>query len=186
LNVINERFFFGRSFRQPNFSNENTTNLSDFAQHVLRQICSQVKTFKFSSVFYDKITFYCTYKEWVLERCLQNAEELCELGLLIDVMLSDKQAQRLLHMICYPDNDTNMKSEMEPKAIISRILENLEQWSLRISWLDLQLMYKQTASNSVELSNWLDMVARAAIDVFQINEMQTKLVESWMILKMIF
>jgi mediator of RNA polymerase II transcription subunit 12 len=122
----------------------------------------------------------------VLERCLQNAEELCELGLLIDVMLSDKQAQRLLHMICYPDNDTNMKSEMEPKAIISRILENLEQWSLRISWLDLQLMYKQTASNSVELSNWLDMVARAAIDVFQINEMQTKLVEGWMILKMIF
>lgn len=82
--------------------NENTSSLSDFAQHVLRQICSQ---------------------EWVLERCLQNADELCLTGFLIDEMLTPKQAQRLLHMICYPENESNIKSEMDQKSIIVRILE---------------------------------------------------------------
>ncbi|XP_058826167.1 mediator of RNA polymerase II transcription subunit 12 isoform X2 [Topomyia yanbarensis] len=134
---------------QTNTNQDSTTSLSDFAQHVLRQICSQ---------------------EWVLERCLQNADELCQQGMLIDNMLTAKQAQRLLHMICYPENESNLIADMDQKAIIVRILENLEQWSLRISWLDLQLMFKQTNCSSPELSNWLDMVARAAIDVFQVHE----------------
>lgn len=82
--------------------NENATSLSEFAQHVLRQICSQ---------------------EWVLERCLQNAEDLCLPGMLIDNMLTSKQAQRLLHMICYPENESNFKSELDQKSIIVRILE---------------------------------------------------------------
>lgn len=128
-----------------NTQNENTSSLSDFAQHVLRQICSQ---------------------EWVLERCLQIPEDLCQNGMLIDPMLTSKQAQRLLHMICYPEQESNIKAEMDQKSIIVRILENLEQWSLRISWLDLTLMFKQTVKNSPEQSSWLDMVARAAIDVF--------------------
>lgn len=44
--------------------------------------------------------------------------------------------------------------------------KNLEQWSLRMSWLDLQLMFKQFTPNSPELNQWLETVARAAIDVF--------------------
>lgn len=38
-----------------------------------------------------------------------------------------------------------------------------------MSWLDLQLMFKQFSPNSPELSQWLDTVAKAAIDVFQLN-----------------
>lgn len=38
-----------------------------------------------------------------------------------------------------------------------------------MSWLDMQLMYKQLASGSQELSQWLDTVAKAAIDVFQLT-----------------
>lgn len=38
-----------------------------------------------------------------------------------------------------------------------------------MSWLDLQLMFKQFNSNSPELSQWLDTVAKAAIDVFQLS-----------------
>jgi mediator of RNA polymerase II transcription subunit 12 len=49
---------------------ENVKGLSDFAQHVLRQICSQ---------------------EWVLERCLQNPEELCQEDMLLDNMLTPRQ-----------------------------------------------------------------------------------------------
>lgn len=38
-----------------------------------------------------------------------------------------------------------------------------------MSWLDLQLMFKQYSVNTPELSQWLDTVAKAAIDVFQLN-----------------
>lgn len=38
-----------------------------------------------------------------------------------------------------------------------------------MSWLDLTLMFKQFNANSPELSQWLDTVAKAAIDVFQLN-----------------
>lgn len=116
---------------------------------MLRQICSQ---------------------EWILERCLQNPEDLCQSGFLIDPMLTAKQAQRLLHMICYPDTDAGAKAELDQAAQIVRILENLEQWSIRIALLDLTLMFRQTSKNSPEQSSWLDMVARAAIDVFHDNE----------------
>ncbi|XP_032453194.1 mediator of RNA polymerase II transcription subunit 12 isoform X4 [Nasonia vitripennis] len=130
---------------------ENVKGLSDFAQHVLRQICSQ---------------------EWVLERCLQNPEELCQDDMLLDSMLTPRQAQRLLHMICYPD--TPADAFLDQKTHITNILENLEQWSLRMSWLDLQLMYKQFPPSSVDLSQWLDTVAKAAIDVFQLNNVSGK------------
>ena len=53
---------------------ETTVGLSDFAQHVLRQICSQ---------------------EWVLERCLQNPEELCDTDMLLDSMLTPKQVREV-------------------------------------------------------------------------------------------
>ncbi|XP_034934643.1 mediator of RNA polymerase II transcription subunit 12 [Chelonus insularis] len=130
---------------------ENVKGLSDFAQHVLRQICSQ---------------------EWVLERCLQNPEELCHPEMLLDSMLTPRQAQRLLHMICYPD--TPLDAFHDQRTHITNILENLEQWSLRMSWLDLQLMYKQFTPGSSDLSQWLDMVAKAAIDVFQLNTLTHK------------
>lgn len=149
LKLIDCLAFFRSSSNNLN-SSENATSLSEFAQHVLKQICTQ---------------------EWVLECCLKNCDEMCKDDILLDNMLKNKQAQRLLHMICY-DQEVNAKIEAnnDQKAQIVRILENLEQWSLRISLLDLQLMYKQTQSISSEFSAWLDTVARAAIDVFIPNE----------------
>ncbi|XP_054085206.1 mediator of RNA polymerase II transcription subunit 12 isoform X1 [Zeugodacus cucurbitae] len=119
-------------------------SLLEFANHVLKQICSQ---------------------EHVLERCLKHADNLCEM--IIDDMLSTKQVQRVLYMICYPEAEYNIISEMDQRSMIIRILENLEQWTLRISWLDLELMHRQIMNNQTELNNWLDTVAKAAIDVFQ-------------------
>lgn len=100
---------FCREFNNPSAQNENLTSLSDFAQHVLRQICSQ---------------------EWVLERCLRNASELCHL--LMDTMMTTKQAQQLLHMICYAEHESNLKAEMDQKAIIVRILEVIIRYSVFI------------------------------------------------------
>ncbi|KAI5712973.1 hypothetical protein M8J75_012739 [Diaphorina citri] len=134
---------------------ESTPGLSEFALLVLREICSQ---------------------EWVLERCLETPEELCREGMLLDDMLSPKQAQRLLHMICYPERAASLDpNTMDYKAIITHILENLDQWTLRMSWLDMQLMYQQFASiankgnSSVELNHWLDTVAKAVVDIFQVH-----------------
>lgn len=122
--------------------------LSDLAQFVLREICSQ---------------------EWVLERCLQNPEELCHQDMLLDSMLSSKQAQRLLHMICYPETASGSDISLDSRTIITNILENSDQWTLRMSWLEMQLMFKQFSPNSPDLNQWLDIVAKAAIDMFQHN-----------------
>lgn len=122
-------------------------SLLEFAQHVLKQICAQ---------------------EHVLERCLKNADKLCDM--IIDDMLTPKQSQSILHMICYSEAEYSIISEMDQKSMIVRILENLGQWTLRISWLDLQLMHKQSMNNGTELTAWLDTVARAAIDVFLMEE----------------
>lgn len=82
-------------------SNEGTASLSAFAWHVLREICSQ---------------------QWVLERCLSHPEELCHPDNLLDPLLTHSQAQRLLHMICYPETSSRM-DELDQKSVISMILE---------------------------------------------------------------
>ncbi|XP_014240194.1 mediator of RNA polymerase II transcription subunit 12 isoform X2 [Cimex lectularius] len=121
--------------------------LSELAQLVLKEMCSE---------------------EWVLERCLQRPEDLCTQDMMLDSMLTAKQAQRLLHMICYPDNPVSTDVNLDQKTMITNILENLELWTLRVSWLDMQLMLKQYASNNQELNQWLDIVAKAAINLFNL------------------
>ncbi|XP_026323522.1 mediator of RNA polymerase II transcription subunit 12-like isoform X2 [Hyposmocoma kahamanoa] len=125
---------------------DSSQSLSSLARRVLAEICSE---------------------EWVLQKCLQNPDELYQPDMLLDSMLTPRQAQRLLHMICYPDSASHTQPDLDQKTMITRLLENLEQWSLRMSWLDLQLMFKQFPSGSAELSAWLDTVARAVINVFQ-------------------
>lgn len=104
---------------------ENTVpSLSEFAQYVLKEICNQ---------------------EWVLDRCLLNPVMLCE-ALLVDTMLSPKQvgliniqnsnsysitilvvdflqAQRLLHMICYPEIAASTDNCLDHKTIIDNIVQ---------------------------------------------------------------
>ena len=58
-----------------------TASLSDFAKYTLRHICRQ---------------------EWVRDRCLQVPDDLLRKGILLDQMLSSKQAQKLLRLICAP------------------------------------------------------------------------------------
>ncbi|CAH4017296.1 unnamed protein product [Pieris brassicae] len=125
---------------------DSSQSLSSLARRVLVEICSE---------------------EWVLQKCLQNPDELYQPDMLLDPVLTPRQAQRLLHMICYPDSASHTHPDLDQKTMITRLLENLEQWSLRMSWLDLQLMFKQFQSGSSELSAWLDTVARAVINVFQ-------------------
>ncbi|CAL4069283.1 unnamed protein product, partial [Meganyctiphanes norvegica] len=132
-------------------------SLSDFARYALRQICSQ---------------------EWVRERCLKIPEELCSHENLLDNLLTSRQAQRLLHQICHPDSpNTNNDADEDQHTIISNILQDLDEWTLRISWLDLHLMYEQHRGSKEELNNWLDNVAQAVIEVFHTYDDKDKLDE---------
>lgn len=97
--TVNKKYFFIRQSSTGN--SESTASLSAFACHVLREICSQ---------------------QWVLERCLCHPEELCHNDNLLDPLLSHSQAQRLLHMICYPDASSTI-DELDQKSMITRILE---------------------------------------------------------------
>ncbi|KAJ1196557.1 hypothetical protein NDU88_000425, partial [Pleurodeles waltl] len=120
-----------------------TASLDLYAKYVLRSICQQ---------------------EWVGERCLKS---LCEdSNDLQDPVLSSTQAQRLMQLICYPHRLLdNEEGENPQRQRIKRILENLDQWTMRQSSLELQLMIKQTPAN--EMNSLLENIAKATIDVFQ-------------------
>ncbi|XP_077204785.1 mediator of RNA polymerase II transcription subunit 12-like protein isoform X2 [Paroedura picta] len=130
-----------------------TASLSEYARYVLRTICQQ---------------------EWVGEHCLKEPERLCtDKDLILDPVLSNKQAQTLLQLICYPHGVKECAEGDNPqRQHIKRILQNLDQWTLRQSWLELQLMIKQCmkdlGSGSVaEMNSLLDNIAKATIEVFQ-------------------
>ncbi|XP_045150934.1 mediator of RNA polymerase II transcription subunit 12-like protein [Echinops telfairi] len=130
-----------------------TANLREYARYVLRTICQQ---------------------EWVGEHCLREPERLCtDKELILDPVLSHVQAQKLLQLICYPHGVKECtEGDNMQRQHIKRILQNLEQWTLRQSWLELQLMIKQClkdpGSGSVaEMNNLLDNIAKATIEVFQ-------------------
>uniref|UniRef100_A0A803TCG9 Mediator complex subunit 12 n=1 Tax=Anolis carolinensis TaxID=28377 RepID=A0A803TCG9_ANOCA len=121
-----------------------TASLEVYAKYVLRSICQQ---------------------EWVGERCLKS---LCEdSNDLQDPVLSSTQAQRLMQLICYPHRLLdNEEGENPQRQRIKRILQNLDQWTMRQSLLELQLMIKQTANNQ-EMNSLLENIAKATIEVFQ-------------------
>ncbi|KAJ7402236.1 Mediator of RNA polymerase II transcription subunit 12-like protein [Pitangus sulphuratus] len=130
-----------------------SASLSEYARYVLRTICQQ---------------------EWVGEHCLKEPERLCtDKDLILDPVLSNKQAQKLLQLICYPHGIAECTEGDNPQQQrIKRILQNLDQWTLRQSWLELQLMIKQCTkepgSGSVaEMNSLLDNIAKATIEVFQ-------------------
>uniref|UniRef100_A0A6I8N406 Mediator complex subunit 12 n=1 Tax=Ornithorhynchus anatinus TaxID=9258 RepID=A0A6I8N406_ORNAN len=120
-----------------------TASLDVYAKYVLRSICQQ---------------------EWVGERCLKS---LCEdSNDLQDPVLSSAQAQRLMQLICYPHRLLDHEHGDNPqRQRIKRILQNLDQWTMRQSSLELQLMIKQTAGN--EMNSLLENIAKATIEVFQ-------------------
>uniref|UniRef100_A0A8C4W9H2 Mediator complex subunit 12L n=1 Tax=Gopherus evgoodei TaxID=1825980 RepID=A0A8C4W9H2_9SAUR len=130
-----------------------TASLSEYARYVLRTICQQ---------------------EWVGEHCLKEPERLCtDKDLILDPVLSNKQAQKLLQLICYPHGIKECtEGDNTQRQHIKCILQNLDQWTLRQSWLELQLMIKQCmkepGSGSVaEMNSLLDNIAKATIEVFQ-------------------
>uniref|UniRef100_A0A8B9G4Q0 Mediator complex subunit 12L n=1 Tax=Amazona collaria TaxID=241587 RepID=A0A8B9G4Q0_9PSIT len=119
-----------------------TASLSEYARYVLRTICQQ---------------------EWVGEHCLKEPERLCtDKDLILDPVLSNKQARKLLQLICYPHGIKECTEGDNPqRQRIKCILQNLDQWTLRQSWLELQLMIKQC------MKDLLDNIAKATIEVFQ-------------------
>ncbi|CAG5131136.1 unnamed protein product, partial [Candidula unifasciata] len=128
-------------------------SLSEFAKRALSEICRQ---------------------DWVREKFLRNPEKLFTSDLLNDPILSYRQAQQLLQMICYPSGVPNQVEGCDPesKHVIQRVLQTLDQWTLRVSWLELQLLFERSPSQS-ETNNLLDLVSRGTIDLFyQLTENQ--------------
>ena len=61
------------------------------------------------------------------------------------------QTQQLVQMICYPVESRSQLDcgELNNRDIINRILKTLDQWTLRVSLMELNLMFKQATTNSV-------------------------------------
>ncbi|KAL8595943.1 hypothetical protein ACOMHN_018255 [Nucella lapillus] len=130
----------------PGNSGMESKGLNDFAKHALHEICQQ---------------------DWVREKFLKDVDHLFTSDLLIDPMLSLKQGQQLLHTICYPAGLPGSLdvSDTDHKHLINRVLQNLDQWSLRVSYLELKLLLEQV-NTQAEMNSILDLIARATIDLF--------------------
>ena len=86
----------------------------------------------------------CCDQDWIQERCLKESDILCNQTNLCDKLLDDGQAQQLLRFICYKSTSelTKVSFDKGPKPIISSLLQNLNQWTLRATILELKLMIK--------------------------------------------
>ncbi|KAG9351320.1 hypothetical protein JZ751_022567 [Albula glossodonta] len=115
------------------------------------------------SIETSSLDTYAKY-EWVGERCLRSLSE--DSSALQDPVLVNIQAQRLLQLICYPHRQLDSEEGDNPqRQRIKRILQNMDQWTMRQSLLELQLMIKQSTNN--ELNSLLENIAKATIEVFQ-------------------
>ena len=131
----------------------------------------------------------CCDQDWIQERCLKESDTLCNQTNLCDKLLDDGQAQQLLRFICYKSTSelTKVSFDKGPKPIISSLLQNLNQWTLRATILELKLMIKileynvpsprpQDASFNYALAmkthehntqHLLQSIASATIELFQ-------------------
>ena len=87
-------------------------------------------------------------------------------------MLEVTQAQRLLRLICMQHKNNSevdvAKDSASRRRILRKILENLDEWNLRISTVDIKLMHHQL--NQQNASEWLDAAAGAIVDIFKSSE----------------
>lgn len=129
-------------------------SLPDFAKHVIRQICLQ---------------------DWIHDRCLRSLSSSELFKLISDKRLSHKDSQNLLNMICNHKQvipGGYVTEKCDSKQIISRVFQNLDEWSIRHSRLQLQFIYEQLSTSSqshlsTEVNTWLDTLARAVVEYFQ-------------------
>lgn len=78
------------------------------------------------------------------------------------------QARRLFHMIVHPENYAFYTDDQSERQVCGRILETLDQWTMRVALLDLRLLYRQTAKQAADKhTQWLNTLAQATIEAFQ-------------------
>nr|CAB3263723.1 mediator of RNA polymerase II transcription subunit 12-like protein [Phallusia mammillata] len=125
-------------------------SLSEFAKHAVHIICSQ---------------------QWVRERCLKDPV----MDLLLDKVLTQKQRQNLIQLICYPDEDLQRLSSLsgDPHNYVVSILSSMTRWTMRQCLLELQVMLQQ----SPQEKSLPEHIAKATIEVFQ-RQQQQQLMES--------
>lgn len=109
-----------------------------------------------------------------MERCLRDPDIITKHDVFLDPSLTPEQALQLLQMICNQKSAASKDQEFDQKVLISKVFQNLDEWTIRESWLQLQLMYAQCLKKTQsDVSSWLDLVAKAAIDFFQQSSEET-------------
>lgn len=98
-------------------------------------------------------------QEWVGEHCLKEPERLCtDKDLILDPVLSNKQAQKLLQLICYPHGVKECSEGDNPqRQHIKRILQ-VKQWrkgrgKITTDVVTLKLSFSSTALQFLVQSN---------------------------------
>uniref|UniRef100_A0A915HQD2 Mediator complex subunit Med12 domain-containing protein n=1 Tax=Romanomermis culicivorax TaxID=13658 RepID=A0A915HQD2_ROMCU len=128
----------------------------------------QMKQKKSISAFVSDLLFSVCQQEWLKNKLIQPCNFL-DKGLFLNRMLTPAQAQKMLRIVCRLHTENDLMDALEKcvtkKEILNKVLQNLSIWNINASFLDIELLVKQTES-SAGLQELDELIAKAAIDVF--------------------
>ncbi|KAL1230178.1 Mediator of RNA polymerase II transcription subunit 12-like protein [Trichinella pseudospiralis] len=108
-------------------------------------------------------------QEWTKRKFLHSTD-LFDPKRLLNPLVNQTQAQRLLRMITRSDSEILLKkfdSCTTKKELISKVLDSLTIMNLWVSQMDLQLLLKQVANSQSESLHLVDTIAKSCMEVFQ-------------------
>ena len=90
-------------------------------------------------------------------------KNLCVNPLMLWRECEQSQSQQQVPFVCIYFRVSSVNGDQNDCLM----LQNVDQWSLRVSWLELQLMFRQASNSSSETTQLSDNIAKATIEVFQ-------------------
>ncbi|OQV12637.1 Mediator of RNA polymerase II transcription subunit 12-like protein [Hypsibius exemplaris] len=143
----------------------NVDGLYDFARMALLDICEE---------------------EWPRDCVLRQLEILFSEDLLLDPSMKPRQSFELIQLLCQPRKLalSSRDDALDDHQLMLRVLRNLDQWNLRVGWVEVKLVmnsimynkFQQSYPNQLQITHGqtlayqsiaLDVFAKSVVEAFQ-------------------
>jgi hypothetical protein len=124
--------------------------------------------FKIADLYFRMALLDICQEDSVRSCVLRRLETLFSLELLLDPIMTREQTRNLVHLLCHPKQLAlaYLEEPLDDRQTMQRSLRNLDQWNLRVCWVEIKLLldhpdakpevcsvYQQYHSVQLSLSN---------------------------------